>query len=117
MWGTGTPTREFIFVKDAALAIRLATERLESSDPVNIGSGCEISIADLVHRVARATGFEGEIRFDPAQPDGQPRRCLDTTLAKKLLGFTAATTLTDGLEQTVAWYLAKSGAEKFGIAA
>jgi GDP-L-fucose synthase len=117
VWGTGTPTREFIFVKDAALAIRLATERLDTSDPVNIGSGCEISIADVVHRVSRATGFQGEIRFDPAQPDGQPRRCLDTTRAKDLLGFTATTSLDDGLDETVAWYLSKSGSGTSRIAA
>lgn len=117
VWGTGTPTREFIFVKDAALAIRLATEKLETSDPVNIGSGCEISIADLVQRVCRATGFQGEVRFDPAQPDGQPRRCLDTTRAKDLLGFTATTSLEEGLDQTVAWYLANSGRGKIKFAA
>jgi GDP-L-fucose synthase len=105
VWGTGTPTREFIYVKDAAQAILLATERLETSDPVNIGSGSEISIAQLVEQVSQATGFHGEIRFDPAQPDGQPRRCLDTSRAESMLGFKATTTLEAGLEQTVAWYL------------
>ena len=104
VWGTGTPTREFLYVADAAQAVQLATEGLETSDPVNIGSGAEIAIADLVGLIARLTGFQGEIRFDPSRPDGQPRRCLDVTRAKNLFGFQATTSLEKGLEQTIAWY-------------
>src|SRR5579871_1818040 len=85
VWGTGTPTREFLYVEDAAEAIVRAAEALETSDPVNIGSGQEISIADLVALVAGKVGFRGEIRFDPTKPDGQPRRCLDVTTARRLL--------------------------------
>jgi GDP-L-fucose synthase len=105
VWGTGTPTREFLYVEDAAKAIVRAAEALETSDPVNIGSGHEISIAELVTVVARKVGFKGEIRFDPTKPDGQPRRCLDVTTARRLLGWEARVSLPDGLERTVAWYL------------
>ena len=105
-WGTGTPTREFLYVEDAARAIVLAAEALETSEPVNVGSGREISIADLTEMIARKTGFQGEIRFDPSKPDGQPRRCLDVTRAKELLGFEATTSLSEGLDKTIAWYLA-----------
>jgi GDP-L-fucose synthase len=104
VWGTGTPTREFLYVEDAARAIHLATERLEMSDPVNVGSGDEISIADLARLIAQKTGFRGEIRLDPSQPDGQPRRCLDTTRAKELFGFKTEVKLAEGLEHTIAWY-------------
>ena len=104
VWGTGKATREFLYVEDAAQAVFLATEHLETSDPVNIGSGSEIAIADLVALIARKTGFEGEIRFDPTRPDGQPRRCLDVTRAKNLFGFQANTSLEKGLEKTIAWY-------------
>jgi GDP-L-fucose synthase len=105
-WGTGTPTREFLYVEDAARAIVLGAEALETSDPVNVGSGREVSIRDLTEMIARKTGFEGEIRFDPSRPDGQPRRRLDVTRAKELLGFEAATPLSQGLDRTIAWYLA-----------
>jgi GDP-L-fucose synthase len=105
VWGTGTPTREFLYVEDAARAIVRAAEVLETSDPVNIGSGHEISIADLVTVVARKVGFKGELRFDPNKPDGQPRRCLDVTTARRLLGWEAKINLPDGLDRTVAWYL------------
>jgi GDP-L-fucose synthase len=105
VWGTGTPTREFLYVEDAARAIVKAAELLETSDPVNIGSGHEISIADLVTVIARKVGFKGEIRLDPTKPDGQPRRCLDVTKARRLLGWEAKVNLPDGLERTVAWYL------------
>ncbi len=108
VWGTGKPTREFIYVADAARAIVLAAEQLETSDPVNVGSGQEISIADLVHSVARKTGFQGEIVFQTDKPDGQPRRCLDVRRARELLGFEATTSLSDGLDQTIAWYLKHS---------
>jgi GDP-L-fucose synthase len=104
VWGTGRPTREFLYVEDAARGLHLALERLETSDPVNIGSGQEISIADLAGLIARKTGFQGKLAFDPNQPDGQPRRCLDVRRAKELLGFEATTSLSDGLDRTIAWY-------------
>jgi GDP-L-fucose synthase len=108
VWGTGTPTREFLYVEDAARAIQLATERLETPDPVNVGSGQEIAIADLVKLIARKTGFQGEVRFDASKPDGQPRRCLDVTRARDLLGFQTNTSLEVGLEKTISWYLDSS---------
>jgi GDP-L-fucose synthase len=106
VWGTGQPTREFLYVEDAAEALVRAAEVLETPEPVNIGSGQEISIADLARLIARKTGFTGEIRFDPSMPDGQPRRCLDVTRARQWLGFTAKTSLEEGLEKTIAWYRA-----------
>jgi GDP-L-fucose synthase len=104
VWGTGSPTREFLYVEDAAHAIHLAAERLTTSDPVNIGSGHEISIKDLVTLVADRCGFQGEVRYDTSKPDGQPRRCLDVTRARELLGFKAAVGLAEGLDRTIAWY-------------
>jgi GDP-L-fucose synthase len=104
VWGSGTPTREFLYVEDAACGVVLAAERLETSEPVNLGSGHEIAIRDLVHLIAAKTGFKGEIRFDPSQPDGQPRRCLDISLARQLLGYKPRVTLSEGLDRTVAWY-------------
>jgi GDP-L-fucose synthase len=104
LWGTGEPTREFLYVEDAARAIHLAAERLQTSDPVNIGSGREIRISDLVVRIARMTGFQGTIEFDPSRPDGQPRRCLDVGRAREMLGFEARVGLVEGLERTIAWY-------------
>jgi GDP-L-fucose synthase len=112
VWGTGTPTREFLYVEDAARAVYLAAEMLETSDPVNVGSGQEITIAELTETVARQTGFTGEVRYDSSKPDGQPRRCLDVTRARELLGFEATTSLSDGLEKTVAWYLAARRQER-----
>jgi len=107
VWGTGTPTREFLYVEDAARGIVAAAEKLETSDPVNLGSGSEISIRDLVDLVVRHTGFAGEVVYDPTKPDGQPRRCLDVTKAKQLLGFEAQMTLDEGLKRTIAWYAAQ----------
>lgn len=104
VWGTGTPTREFLYVEDAAEGIMLATERYSGSDPVNLGSGSEISIKDLVRLIARMTGFEGKIMWDTSKPDGQPRRCLDTSRAEKLFGFCAKTSLEEGLRKTIEWY-------------
>ena len=112
VWGTGTPTREFLYVEDAARAIHLAAEKLETSDPVNVGSGDEISIAELARLIAHKTGFRGEIRLDPSQPDGQPRRCLDTTRAKELFGFKTEVKLAEGLERTIAWYEAECRASR-----
>jgi GDP-L-fucose synthase len=105
VWGTGTATREFLYVTDAARALYLALERLETPEPVNLGSGQEIAIADLVRLIAHKTGFTGAVRFDPTRPDGQPRRCLDTTRARDLLGFDASTALDAGLDSTIDWYL------------
>jgi GDP-L-fucose synthase len=105
VWGSGTPTREFLFVADAACALQLAVERLDEPEPVNIGTGREIAIADLARLVARLVGYDGELRFDASQPDGQPRRCLDVTRAREQLGFDASVPLEEGLRRTVAWYL------------
>ena len=104
IWGTGRPTREFLYVEDAARAICLAAERLESSDPVNIGTGHEIAIADLAALIAAKTGYRGRLRYDPSQPDGQPRRQLDVARARALFGFEATTTLATGLDHTIRWY-------------
>jgi GDP-L-fucose synthase len=104
IWGTGTASREFLYVADAARAIVLAMEKLHTSDPVNVGTGQEISIRDLAYLLAQKIGFRGAIRFDPSQPDGQPRRCLEVTRARELLGFQATTTLQEGLDRTIAWY-------------
>jgi GDP-L-fucose synthase len=109
VWGTGAATREFLFVEDAAQAIVLAAARLETSDPVNVGSGEEITIAELARLIAARVGFEGEIHFDRSQPDGQPRRRLDVGRARDLLGFVATTGLGDGLDRTIAWYLGARG--------
>jgi GDP-L-fucose synthase len=104
LWGDGTPTREFLFVEDCAEGIALAAERYDGADPVNLGSGEEISIAELAALVAELTGFNGSIEWDTSKPNGQPRRLLDTTQAERLFGFRARTGLRDGLERTVAWY-------------
>ncbi len=106
VWGTGRPTREFLYVQDAAEALVRAAEVLNTPDPVNVGSGIEIAIGDLAKLIAVKAGFMGELRFDPNMPDGQPRRCLDVTRARELLGFQAKTTLEVGLEKTIHWYLA-----------
>ena len=107
VWGTGRATREFLYVEDAADAIVRAAARLSDSNPVNIGSGSEISIRDLAQLIARVTGFEGRLVWDATQPDGQPRRCLDVTRARTLLGWSATTPFEEGLRRTVAWYRAR----------
>ncbi|MFA5059042.1 MAG: GDP-L-fucose synthase [Candidatus Omnitrophota bacterium] len=104
VWGTGKPTREFLYVKDAARAIIAAAEKYDKSDPVNIGAGFEISIRNLTHLIAELAGFKGRIVWDRSKPDGQPRRCLDVSLAKKEFSFTAKVNFRKGLKQTVAWY-------------
>jgi GDP-L-fucose synthase len=106
VWGTGSATREFLYVDDAADGILLAAERYEDADPVNLGSGIELSIEDLARTIARLTGFEGELRWDPSKPDGQPRRSVDTSKARQLFGFVATTTLESGLLRTIDWYVA-----------
>jgi GDP-L-fucose synthase len=105
LWGDGSPTREFIYVADAAEAMILGAERYNSSEPVNIGSGEEISIKDLATLIAKATGFTGKFVWDTSQPNGQPRRRLDVSRAKEQFGFTAKTSFAAGLAETVAWYL------------
>ena len=105
LWGDGSPTREFIYAEDAAEAMILGAERYDSSDPVNIGSGNEISINDLATLIAQATGFTGRFVWDTSQPNGQPRRQLDVTRAKQQFGFVARTSFADGLKKTVTWYL------------
>ncbi|MGH2694220.1 MAG: GDP-L-fucose synthase family protein [Actinomycetota bacterium] len=106
VWGTGQATREFLYVDDAANGIVLATERYDDPDPVNLGSGQEIAIKDLAELIAKLTGFDGELRWDPSKPDGQPRRGLDTTRAKERFGFEAAVPLEEGLRPTIEWYVA-----------
>lgn len=106
-WGDGSPTREFLFVEDAAEAIASATERYDRSDPVNLGSGFEISIRELTEKIAELAGFNGRIRWDTSQPNGQPRRRLDTSRAEELFGFRAHTEFDDGLRRTVDWYLSE----------
>jgi len=106
IWGTGTPTREFLYVEDGAEAVALAAEKYDKSDPVNIGSTFEISISDLAHLIARLTGFKGRITFDTSKPDGQPKRRLDTSKATAEFGFTAMTGFEEGLKRTIDWYLA-----------
>lgn len=103
-WGTGTATREFLYVEDAAEAIILATEKYEQKDPINIGSGQEISIKELVNLISGFTEYKGSIYWDGAKPDGQPRRCLDTSKAKAAFGFTAKMDFLEGLRRTIAWY-------------
>jgi GDP-L-fucose synthase len=112
VWGTGTPTREFLYVRDCAEGIVAALETYEGSQPVNLGSGTEISIHDLVHEIADLTGFSGEIRFDRTKPDGQSRRQLDTSRAREQFGWQAKTHFRTGLRATIDWYLANRGLEE-----
>lgn len=107
IWGTGKPTREFLYVEDAAEAIILATEKYDKPEPVNIGAGFEITIKDLVKLIVKFTGFKGKIVWDKSKPDGQPRRRLNTSKAKKEFGFKAKTKLEAGLKRTIEWYKGK----------
>lgn len=106
LWGDGTPTREFLYVEDAVDGLLLAAEHYNSSEPVNLGSGNEISIKDLAEMIAYLTGFEGELVWDTTKPNGQPRRALDVNRAKQLFGFHAETSLKEGLKRTIEWYQA-----------
>jgi len=107
VWGDGSPTREFLYVEDAAEGILLASEKYNGSDPVNLGSGYEISIKDLVETIAHLTGFEGRLVWDTSKPNGQPRRGLDVSRAEALFGFRATTPFEEGLRRTIAWYQAR----------
>jgi GDP-L-fucose synthase len=104
VWGTGKATREFLYVEDAADAVVVAAEKYSKPEPVNLGSGEEISINDLLERIRLLVGYDGRIRWDTAKPDGQPRRCLDTSRASAEFGWRATTRLRDGLFQTMSWY-------------
>lgn len=104
VWGTGAASREFLYVADAAEGIVLGAERYDGAEPVNLGTGREILIRDLVTQIAELSGYRGEIRWDPTKPDGQPRRGLDTSRARDRFGFVARTTFEDGLRRTIAWY-------------
>jgi GDP-L-fucose synthase len=103
-WGTGSASREFLYAADAAEGILLATEKYDKPEPVNLGAGFEITIRQLAEKIADLTGFDGRIRWDPSKPDGQPRRCLDTSLAQWEFGFRAKTDFTAGLKATIDWY-------------
>jgi GDP-L-fucose synthase len=105
-WGTGSASREFLYVDDAARGIVLAAERYDGREPINLGVGSEITIRDLTELIARLTGFTGEIRWDPSKPNGQPRRALDTSRAREAFGFTSSTSFEDGLRATIDWYRA-----------
>jgi GDP-L-fucose synthase len=105
VWGTGKASREFLYVEDCAEGILLATERYNKSNPVNLGTGNEILIKDLVFLITEMTGFTGNIKWDTTKPDGQMRRCLDVSLAKKEFGFKAKKDFLEGLQETVGWYL------------
>lgn len=109
VWGDGSPTREFLYVEDAAEGLLLAAEKYNSSAPVNLGSGMEISIKDLVELIARLTGFEGKLIWDSSKPNGQPRRRLDVTRAEHEFGFKARVGFEEGLKKTIDWYKAKTG--------
>ena len=105
LWGDGSPTREFLYVEDAAEAIIASAESYDGADPINIGSGVEIAIRDLADKIAALIGFTGRITWDATKPNGQPRRCLDVSRAEKEFGFRAGTALDRGLEATIEWYL------------
>ena len=105
VWGTGSASREFLYVDDAARGVVLATELYNKPDPVNLGSGMEIPIKDLVALIGELTGFDGEIVWDITKPDGQPRRCLDVSRAREEFGFEAEMGFREGLKRTIEWYV------------
>jgi GDP-L-fucose synthase len=109
LWGDGSPTREFLYVEDAAFGIVLAAERYDDADPVNLGAGFEIAMRDLAAKIARATRYEGDIAWDTSRPNGQPRRMLDVSRAEERFGFRARTSFDEGLAKTIAWYEAHRG--------
>jgi GDP-L-fucose synthase len=103
-WGTGNVSREFLYVEDCAQALVLAMEKYDSPDPMNLGSGQEVTIREAIETIARLVGFQGQITWDPSKPDGQPRRCLDISRAKHEIGFTAQTPFEEGLKKTITWF-------------
>ena len=109
LWGDGSPTREFLYVDDCVEGLVLAAERYDGAEPVNLGTGAEISIRELAEQIAELVGFEGEIDWDTSMPNGQPRRSLDASRARELFGFEARTSLREGLERTIAWYREHAG--------
>jgi len=111
VWGTGKATREFLYAGDAAEGILLATEHYDGAEPVNLGTESEISIKDLVEMIADLTGFKGKIIWDKTKPDGQPRRCLDTSRAKRCFGFVAKMPFREGLKKTIDWYIQERGGD------
>jgi len=115
VWGTGKASREFLYVEDAARGIILAAEKYNKPEPVNIGTGFEIKIKDLVELIAELAGFKGEIRWDTTKPDGQPRRCLDVGRAKEEFGFEARTDFREGLEKTIEWYKSQLSSNNGGL--
>jgi GDP-L-fucose synthase len=114
LWGDGSPTREFLYVEDCAEALQLAAERYDAPEPVNLGTGEEISIRELAEVIAAETGFEGDITWDTSKPNGQPRRKLDTSRAEQLFGFRARTPFSEGISRTVAWYRERAAAPAAG---
>ena len=115
VWGAGKASREFLYVEDAAEGILLATEKYDKPDPVNLGSGKEIIIKELVNLITELTGYEGNIVWDTSKPDGQPRRCLETSRAKKEFGFEAKTDFVEGLKRTIDWYLSTKVKRSAGL--
>ena len=112
VWGTGSVSREFLYVEDAARAITMAAERYDGDAPVNVGAGFEITIKNLAEKIKQLTGFKGKLIWDTSKPDGQPRRCLDTTKAKQLFGFEAQMPFDEGLRKTIEWW--RQNKKKFG---
>jgi len=112
LWGDGSPTREFLYVDDAAEAIVLAGERYNGGEPINLGTGLEVSIGELACMIAAEVGFRGTIRWDTSKPNGQPRRCLDVSRGERCFGFRARCGLREGLERTVAWFMANRGCNR-----
>jgi GDP-L-fucose synthase len=110
LWGDGSPTREFLYVDDAVEGLVLAADRYDGGEPVNLGTGAEVSIRELAELIAELTGFDGKLSWDTSMPNGQPRRALDASRARELFGFVARTPLREGLEQTIAWYREQSHA-------
>jgi GDP-L-fucose synthase len=117
MWGSGNPSREFLYVDDAARALLLAAEHLQTSDPVNIGTGIETKIRDLADMIGRFSDYQGQIVWDASQPDGQPTRCLDVSRARSLMGFEARVGLEEGLRRTVEWFRGSVGSDDAAPAA
>ncbi len=112
LWGTGSASREFLYATDCCEAIELAIDKDIGPEPINIGTGKEITIAELASEIAEQMGYEGDIIYDSSKPDGQPRRCLDVTKAKNRLGFEAKTDLQTGLKKTIEWFLKTSNEEQ-----